>query len=115
MTEHRVILGDSRRMPELADCSVHLMLTSPPYPMIQMWDNQFAKIIPAVAELRQNRSENVSEETVKQVYNAMHDNLAKVWTETYRVLVDGGMACINIGDATRSINGNFGCFPITQL
>ena len=41
----------------------------------------------------------------------MHDYLAKVWGETYRVLVDGGIACINIGDATRSINGKFKLFP----
>ena len=36
---------------------------------------------------------------------------AKVWQETYRVLVDGGIACINIGDATRSINGKFKLYP----
>jgi len=37
--------------------------------------------------------------------------LFKVWEETYRVLVEGGIACINIGDATRSINGKFRVFP----
>ena len=42
---------------------------------------------------------------------AMHENLAKVWAETYRVLVDGGIACINIGDATRTINGKFQLYP----
>ena len=41
----------------------------------------------------------------------MHDYLAKVWQETYRVLVDGGIACINIGDATRTVNGKFKLFP----
>jgi site-specific DNA-methyltransferase (cytosine-N4-specific) len=41
----------------------------------------------------------------------MHDYLGRVWRETYRVLVDGGIACINIGDATRSINGKFQLFP----
>ncbi|MGH9895105.1 MAG: hypothetical protein ACREA0_24605, partial [bacterium] len=30
-TTHRVTLGDSREMPELADESVHLVVTSPPY------------------------------------------------------------------------------------
>jgi site-specific DNA-methyltransferase (cytosine-N4-specific) len=49
--------------------------------------------------------------TVTQIYAAMHENLAKTWAETYRVLVDGGLACINIGDATRSINGKFRVFP----
>jgi site-specific DNA-methyltransferase (cytosine-N4-specific) len=41
----------------------------------------------------------------------MHQNLAEVWAETFRVLADGGIAAINIGDATRSINGKFQLFP----
>ena len=41
----------------------------------------------------------------------MHDSLEKTWTETFRVLVDGGIAFINIGDAPRKINGNFRLFP----
>jgi site-specific DNA-methyltransferase (cytosine-N4-specific) len=41
----------------------------------------------------------------------MHEYLGKVWQETYRVLVDGGIACINIGDATRSVNGKFQLYP----
>ena len=41
----------------------------------------------------------------------MHDYLGKVWQETYRVLVDGGIACINIGDATRTVNGKFQLYP----
>jgi site-specific DNA-methyltransferase (cytosine-N4-specific) len=49
----------------------------------------------------------------------MHDYLAQVWQETYRVLVDGGIACINIGDATRTINSKFQLYPnhsrITEL
>jgi site-specific DNA-methyltransferase (cytosine-N4-specific) len=51
------------------------------------------------------------EETVRQIYDATHKNLAKVWAETYRVLCNGGLACINIGDATRSFNGKFQLFP----
>lgn len=30
-TQHKIIIGDSRRMAELADESVHLVVTSPPY------------------------------------------------------------------------------------
>jgi site-specific DNA-methyltransferase (cytosine-N4-specific) len=41
----------------------------------------------------------------------MHNYLSKVWEETYRVLVDGGMACINIGDATRTVNRKFQLYP----
>ena len=31
MTSHTIIFGDSRAMTELADQSVHLVVTSPPY------------------------------------------------------------------------------------
>jgi DNA modification methylase len=40
----------------------------------------------------------------------MHQSLARVWKEAYRVLVDGGIACINVGDATRTVNGKFRLF-----
>lgn len=98
-------------MSELASGSVQLMVTSPPYPMIQMWDELFAKADPKIAELWQKLNATGQEETVRQIYNAMHENLAKVWAETYRVLVDGGIACINIGDATRTVNGKFQLYP----
>jgi site-specific DNA-methyltransferase (cytosine-N4-specific) len=110
-SQHRVILGDSQQMPELADGSVQLMVTSPPYPMIAMWDELFCKADPKIAELFRELAANGNEITVRQIYSSMHDYLAKVWAETFRVLVDGGIACINIGDATRSINGKFQLFP----
>ena len=43
-------------------------------------------------------------------FEAMHDNLDSIWLETYRVLKDGGIACINIGDATRTIKHDFQLF-----
>ncbi len=110
-TQHRIIIGNSQQMPELADGSVQLMVTSPPYPMIQMWDELFCKADPKIAKLWQKLNADGEEATVRQIYDAMHENLAKVWQETYRVLVDGGIACINIGDATRNINGKFQLFP----
>ena len=110
-TEHRVILGSSQKMPELADGSMQLMVTSPPYPMIQMWDDLFAKADPKIAELWQKLESDGQEPTVRQIYDTMHDYLGKVWQETYRVLVDGGLACVNIGDATRAVNGKFQLYP----
>jgi len=98
-------------MPEIADASIHLMVTSPPYPMIKMWDNQFATIEPQIATLWKKLETDSKEETATQIYNAMHEALAKTWRETYRVLVDGGIACINIGDATRTLNSKFRLFP----
>jgi len=110
-TEHKIILGNSQQMPELQDGSVHLMVTSPPYPMIQMWDTLFTEADPKIAELWRQLEAEGKEEIVGQIYDAMHDYLDKVWHETWRVLVDGGIACISIGDATRTVNGKFKLFP----
>ena len=109
--KHRIIIGNSQQMSELADGSVQLMVTSPPYPMIQMWDDLFSKADNKIAELFQKLNTSGYDEIVRQIYDTMHKNLAQVWAETYRVLVSGGIACINIGDATRSINGKFQLFP----
>jgi DNA modification methylase len=110
-TEHKIILANSQQMPELSDSSIQLMVTSPPYPMIKMWDAQFATINPQIATLWQKLEADGGEETVTQIYEAMHETLARTWRETYRVLIEGGIACINIGDATRTVNGKFRLFP----
>jgi len=109
-TQHRIIIGNSQIMPEIADASMHLMITSPPYPMIKMWDHQFGEVNPKIAALWHKLESERMEETIRQIYDAMHESLAKVWAETYRVLVEGAIACINIGDATRSLNGRFRVF-----
>jgi DNA modification methylase len=98
-------------MPELSDSSIQLMVTSPPYPMIKMWDAQFATINPQIATLWQELEADGGEETVTQIYEAMHETLARTWREVFRVLIEGGIACINIGDATRTVNGKFRLFP----
>ncbi len=110
-TQHKIIIGNSQKMTELTDNSIHLMVTSPPYPMIQMWDNQFCQIDPKIARLWKKLNKKASENLVGQIFDAMHENLAKTWAETYRVLVDGGIVAINIGDATRRINAQFSLFP----
>jgi site-specific DNA-methyltransferase (cytosine-N4-specific) len=76
-----------------------------------MWDEQFSKTDPKIAELWKMLEADHREETVTEIYDAMHLNLARVWQETHRVLVDGGIACINVGDATRTVNGKFRLFP----
>ena len=68
-TQHRIIIGNSQQMPELADGSVQLMVTSPPYPMIAMWDELFCKADPKIAELFHKLAANGSEETVRQIYD----------------------------------------------
>jgi modification methylase len=63
-------------MKELPDCSVHLMVTSPPYNVGKEYDNNL---------------------TLEEYL----DFLMRVWRETYRVLVPGGRACINIANVGR--------------
>ncbi len=102
-------------MLDIENESVHLMITSPPYPMIEMWDKQFRELDDQIDSLWHELEEELNntrrQELVSRIYDAMHDDLAKVWKETHRVLVDGGLACINIGDATRKVNGVFRLFP----
>ncbi|WP_457556013.1 DNA-methyltransferase [Candidatus Pyrohabitans sp.] len=114
-TKHRIIIGDSRNMEEIDDESVHLMVTSPPYPMIEMWDDIFRQLDERIEKtwekMEIENSKKRKEKYIREIYELMHENLAQVWKETYRVLVKGGIACINIGDATRSFNGIFRLFP----
>jgi modification methylase len=90
--DYRVIIGDSRNMKEVAHESVHLTVTSPPYPMVAIWDDLFA-------------------EASASTYHTMHEYLNETWKEIYRVTVPGGIACINIGDATRTHDGIFHLYP----
>jgi len=84
--------------------SVDLIVTSPPYPMIEMWDDLFA-------ELNRKIGDALSRKQGPRAYELMHKTLDPVWEEVYRILRGGGIACINIGDATRTIDGNFALYP----
>ena len=42
-TKHKVIYADAREMSEIKPESVDLIVTSPPYPMISMWDEVFSR------------------------------------------------------------------------
>jgi modification methylase len=42
-----------------------------------------------------------------EAFELMHRELFPVWDTVYRVLKPGGFACINIGDATRTIDSEF--------
>jgi len=87
-------------MSEVCSNSVDLMVTSPPYPMIEMWDEIFSKQNPAIQEaLRSDNGDGA--------FELMNQELDGVWREVYRVLKEGGFACINIGDATRKVGDEF--------
>ena len=87
-------------MGGIDDGSVGLMVTSPPYPMIEMWDEIFSKQNPSIGKALNNKDGN-------RAFELMNKELDKVWKEVYRVLIDGGFACINIGNATRKIGEEF--------
>src|SRR3989304_9205859 len=103
-TLHRIIFGNASDMSSLSDCSVDLMITSPPYPMIEMWDEIFSKQNPEIGSALSKQSGN-------KAFELMNKELDKVWKEVYRVLKEGGFACINIGDATRKIGKEFKLYP----
>jgi DNA modification methylase len=102
-TTHRVHVGDARRMAAVADGTVALVVTSPPYPMIAMWDDVFAALDPATGRLLARDP--------AAAFEAQHACLDAVWRECWRVLVPGGLLCVNIGDATRSADGEFRLWP----
>lgn len=73
---NQLILGSSEQMREIPDNSLHLMVTSPPYNVSKEYDAD----LPLDAYL---------------------DLLRRVFAETYRVLVHGGRACINVANLGR--------------
>jgi site-specific DNA-methyltransferase (adenine-specific) len=74
--ENKIILGTSEHMKEIPDNSLHLMVTSPPYNVSKEYD------------------EDLSLKEYLQL-------LRNVFTETYRVLVYGGRACVNVANLGR--------------
>lgn len=74
--ENQIILGSSTKMNDIPDNSVHLMITSPPYNVSKEYDEDLS---------------------LKEYLDLLH----KVFKETYRVLIDGGRACINVANVGR--------------
>ncbi len=99
-----LILGNAMNMEVVPSESVDLIVTSPPYPMIEMWDEMLAQQSSSVKKALE-KGDGLN------AFEMMHQLLDLVWKEVYRVLKVGGFACINIGDATRTINGNFVLYP----
>ena len=103
-TTHRIYFEDAGRMDRLPPESIDLVVTSPPYPMIEMWDEVFSRQNDKVRQALDKGDGNAA-------FELMHRKLDFVWGEIYRVLRVGGWACINIGDATRTVNGEFRLYP----
>lgn len=103
-TTHKLLFQDARDLKEIDSESVDLVVTSPPYPMIDMWDDLFGNQNPEIQKALM-RGDG------KQAYELMHEILDAVWAEVFRVLKAGRFACINIGDATRKVRGDFCLYP----
>jgi site-specific DNA-methyltransferase (adenine-specific) len=73
---NRLILGSSAHMQDIPDRSLHLMVTSPPYNVTKEYDEDLS----------------LSE------YLGL---LRSVFSETYRALVNGGRACVNVANLGR--------------
>lgn len=100
MTTHKILTLNSNSMQEIKDKSVNLIITSPPYPMIEMWDQIFSDQDPSILV-------DLSENKGISAFRKMHSILDAIWDECDRVLTDNGFVCINVGDATRTIDGEF--------
>ena len=104
ITRHQIYFHDSKNMAALSAASVDLVVTSPPYPMIKMWDAMFTDQNAAIGKALAKGDGSAS-------FEMMHRELDAVWQEIWRVLKPGGIACINIGDAARTINRQFQLYP----
>lgn len=99
-TKHDIFLSDARNMSGVADNSIDLIVTSPPYPMIEMWDGLFANNNSDIRNALDAENGNLA-------FELMHIELDKVWQEVARIVKPNGFVCINIGDATRTIGKYF--------
>jgi DNA modification methylase len=103
-TIHRIFFENSKNMVNIPPDSVELVVTSPPYPMIEMWDELFSRQDARIGKALNDKNGLLA-------FELMHKGLDAVWNEVWRVLKEGGIVCINIGDATRTLNGNFVLYP----
>ncbi len=95
MPKLELVIGDARSMGQVADESVHLVVTSPPY-----W------------QLKDYRSgEQIG---YHESYDEYVASLSRVWDECERALHPGCRMCINIGDqfARAAYYGRYKVIPI---
>lgn len=102
-TTQKIIIGNSSKLDQISDKSINLIITSPPYPMIKMWDGVFGK-------LNNSINSKLIEENPNKAFKLMHKELNKVYKEGITKLKDDGIICINIADSVRSFKNKFYMF-----
>ncbi|MGH6906296.1 MAG: DNA-methyltransferase [Aestuariivirga sp.] len=95
-TAHQLWLGDARDLSRIADESIHLVVTSPPYWTLKEYAGAKGQL-GAIEE-----------------YELFLDELDKVWVECERVLAPGGRICCVVGDIClpRKKNGRHYVMPL---
>jgi len=90
-TTQKMFLGNSQKMSSLADNSVHLVITSPPYFDAKMYSNE------------------TIENDLGNVHNMddWFNEIGKVWSEVYRVLQSGRKFFLNIMNLPIRENNSF--------
>ena len=83
-TLHKLVQGDARDLSFIKDGSVHLIVTSPPYWTLKRYN------------------EHPSQLGHVKDYEEFIGELAKVWRESYRILVPGGRLVCVVGDVCLS-------------
>jgi len=73
---NKIILGTAEKMKEIPNNSIHLMITSPPYNVSKEYDDDLS---------------------LKEYLQLLENS----FSETYRVLINGGRACINVANLGR--------------
>ncbi len=96
-TSHELVHGDARSASSLAESSVHLVVTSPPYWTLKRYNEHEAQLGHVVD------------------YDEFIAGLDEVWRNCYRALVPGGRLIVNVGDVCLSRRKNNGRHTVVPL
>jgi site-specific DNA-methyltransferase (adenine-specific) len=96
-TSHKLVQGDARNLSFIANESVHLVVTSPPYWTLKRYNDSEGQL-----------------GHVKD-YEKFVLELEKVWREVFRILVPGGRLVCVVGDVCLSRRENAGRHTVVPL
>jgi site-specific DNA-methyltransferase (adenine-specific) len=96
-TLHRLIQGDARNLSFIRDGSIHLVVTSPPYWTLKVYNDSEGQM-----------------GHIEDYEHFLHE-LNRVWAEAWRVLVPGGRLVCVVGDVCLSRKENHGRHTVVPL